>query len=57
MPTMLTTDSPNPRSLSIGVILSAFNESRHLADVAAVLTAWADHIFIVDDASTDGTLV
>jgi glycosyltransferase involved in cell wall biosynthesis len=53
---MLTTDSPNPRSLSIGVVLPAFNESRHLASVVAGLPTWVDHIFIVDDASTDGTM-
>lgn len=53
---MLTTNSPSSRSLTVGVVLPAFNEARHLAGVVAALPADVDDIFIVDDASTDETL-
>jgi dolichol-phosphate mannosyltransferase len=55
-PDALTNGPPSSRSLSVGVVLPAFNESRHLAGVVAGLPSWVDHIVIVDDASTDGTL-
>jgi glycosyltransferase involved in cell wall biosynthesis len=54
---MLTADPPDLRSLRVGVVLPAFNESRHVAGVAGALPAWIDSVFVVDDASTDDTLV
>jgi len=42
--------------LSVGVVLPAYNESRHLAHVADRLPDWVDGVIVVDDASSDDTL-
>jgi len=43
--------------MTIGVILPAHNERCHLAATVAGLPDWVDGILVVDDASTDGTLL
>jgi dolichol-phosphate mannosyltransferase len=53
---MLNSESEYSRELSVGVVLPAHNESRHLAGVVAGLPVWVDHIVIVDDCSSDDTL-
>ncbi len=42
--------------LSYCVIMPAYNESRHLADVVGRIPDWIDRIIIVDDCSSDDTL-
>src|SRR4051794_36486872 len=39
----------------IAVVVPAYNEERHVADVVATMPELVDHIFIVDDRSTDRT--
>lgn len=43
------------KDLRIAVVVPAFNEERHVADVIGGMPAFVDHIVVVDDASTDGT--
>jgi dolichol-phosphate mannosyltransferase len=43
-------------SLKYCIIMPAYNESRHLADVVGRVPAWIDGIIIVDDCSSDDTL-
>lgn len=40
---------------TIAVVIPAFNEAPHIAQVVRTLPAFVDRIIIVDDASTDGT--
>ena len=54
---MLNSESVHSRALCVGVVIPAHNESRHLVGVVTDLPAWIDHILIVDDCSTDNTLV
>lgn len=42
--------------LRYGVILPAYNEGRHLAEVVGRIPEWVDGIIVVDDGSTDDTL-
>jgi dolichol-phosphate mannosyltransferase len=42
--------------LSYCVVMPAYNESRHLAEVVGRIPAWIDGIIIVDDCSSDDTL-
>ena len=47
---------PRPdRAPSVAVVMPAYNESAHIAEVISDLPAWVDRVFVVDDASTDGT--
>jgi dolichol-phosphate mannosyltransferase len=39
----------------IGVVLPAHNEAAFLSTVISSLPSWIDHIYLVDDASTDDT--
>jgi glycosyltransferase involved in cell wall biosynthesis len=43
------------RHLRIAVVIPAYNESRKIAATVASVPGTVDHIFVVDDASTDGT--
>jgi glycosyltransferase involved in cell wall biosynthesis len=43
------------RHLRLAVVIPAFNENRAIADTIASVPSFADHIFVVDDASTDDT--
>jgi len=40
---------------SIGVVVPAYNEAGHIADVIRTMPDYVDRIYLVDDASTDGT--
>lgn len=40
---------------TIAVVIPAFNEAPHIAQVVRTLPAFVDRIIVVDDASTDGT--
>lgn len=40
---------------SVAVIIPAYNEEHHVADVIASMPEFVDRIYAVDDASTDGT--
>lgn len=40
---------------SIGVVVPAYNEAGHIGDVIRTMPAYVDRIYLVDDASTDGT--
>ena len=39
----------------VAIVLPAFNEARHVADVVRDIPAWVDSVIVVDDGSTDGT--
>lgn len=39
----------------VGVVLPAHNEADHVGSVIRTLPGWVDHIYVVDDKSTDGT--
>jgi len=41
---------------AVHVVVPAHNEAAHVADVVRTMPAWVDRVFVVDDASTDGTL-
>jgi dolichol-phosphate mannosyltransferase len=41
--------------LSVGVVVPAYNEAAHISDVIASIPRWVSRIYVVDDASTDGT--
>lgn len=43
------------RDLRVAVVVPAYNEERHIADVVATMPAWVDHLLIIDDASPDRT--
>jgi dolichol-phosphate mannosyltransferase len=43
------------QQLTFCVILPAYNEERHVADVIRGLPDWIDGVIVVDDASADGT--
>ena len=43
------------RHLRLAVVIPAFNESRAIADTIRSVPGFADHVFVVDDASTDET--
>ena len=43
------------REHSVGVVVPAYNEEAFVGDVVRTLPAFVDTIFLVDDASTDGT--
>ena len=43
------------RDHTVGVIVPAYNEEGHVADVLDEIPAFVDRAFVVDDASTDGT--
>jgi len=45
------------RHLRIAVVIPAYNESRKIAATVASVPGIVDHIFVVDDASTDDTSV
>ncbi len=40
---------------SVGVVVPAYNEAGHIGDVIRTMPAYVDHIYLVDDASTDST--
>ena len=52
---MLSTPPPHSRPIRVGVVLPAHDEARHIGAVIAGIPAWVDSIYVVDDASTDGT--
>jgi glycosyltransferase involved in cell wall biosynthesis len=39
----------------VHVVVPAYNEADHIADVVRTMPAFVDRIFVVDDCSTDGT--
>lgn len=39
----------------VGVVLPARNEAGHIGGVVDSMPPWVDHIYVVDDASSDGT--
>ncbi|MDA2932729.1 glycosyltransferase family 2 protein [Acidobacteria bacterium AH-259-D05] len=41
---------------SVGIVLPAFNEERLLGPTIDSVPDWVDRIYVVDDASTDGTM-
>ena len=43
------------RHHTVAVVLPAYNEAGHVGDVIASLPSFVDRIYVVDDASTDGT--
>ena len=43
------------RHHTIAVVLPAYNEADHVGDVIASLPSFVDRMYVVDDASTDGT--
>jgi glycosyltransferase involved in cell wall biosynthesis len=43
------------RQLRVAVVVPAFNEARKITATIESIPAYIDHIFVVDDASTDGT--
>ena len=43
------------RQLRIAVVVPAFNEARKIAATVASIPDYVDDIFVIDDASTDGT--
>lgn len=43
------------RGRSVGVVLPAYNEARHIRRVLASLPSFIDRVYAVDDRSTDGT--
>jgi glycosyltransferase involved in cell wall biosynthesis len=43
------------RDLAIAVVIPAYNERRAIAGTVATVPAFADHVLVVDDASTDDT--
>jgi len=45
----------SPRDPVIAVVIPAFNEADHIGQVLSALPDWFDQVFVVDDASTDGT--
>jgi glycosyltransferase involved in cell wall biosynthesis len=40
----------------IAVVVPAYNEERLVARAVAQIPAFVDHVIVVDDASTDGTI-
>jgi len=44
------------RQLRIAVVVPAYNESRAIAETVATIPELADHILVVDDASSDDTV-
>jgi glycosyltransferase involved in cell wall biosynthesis len=45
------------RHLRVAVVIPAFNEAGKIATTVASVPGIADHVFVVDDASSDGTSV
>jgi len=45
------------RGLTVAVVVPAYNEERHVGEVITTAPAWVDHIIVVDDASTDATVI
>jgi glycosyltransferase involved in cell wall biosynthesis len=43
------------RGHTVAVVLPAYNEAGHVGDVMTSLPGFVDRIYVVDDASTDGT--
>lgn len=43
------------RHHTVAVVLPAYNEAGHVGDVIASLPSFVDRMYVVDDASTDGT--
>ena len=43
------------RHHTVAVVLPAYNEAGHVGDVMASLPSFVDRMYVVDDASTDGT--
>jgi len=41
---------------AVAVVIPVYNESRHIKQVLASIPNFVDHIIVVDDASTDGSL-
>lgn len=48
-------DTSDRLATSVAIVLPAYNEAAHIGDVLAAIPAWVDRVFVVDDASTDGT--
>jgi glycosyltransferase involved in cell wall biosynthesis len=44
------------KGLRVAVVVPAYNEERHVGEVIKTAPAWVDHILVVDDGSTDGTV-
>ena len=44
------------KGLRVAVVVPAYNEERHVGDVIKTAPAWVDHILVIDDGSTDGTV-
>lgn len=44
------------RGCSVAVVVPAYNEERQIGKVLETMPAFVDHIIVVDDGSTDGTL-
>lgn len=42
---------------TIGVVVPAYNEAGHVGKVIETIPAYVDHVYVVDDASTDDTWV
>jgi glycosyltransferase involved in cell wall biosynthesis len=52
---MISRDHDPEGSLSVGVVLPAYNEADHIGDVIVTLPEWVDRIYVIDDCSTDDT--
>ena len=48
---------PGPmfRQLRVAVVVPAFNEAAKIAATVATIPDYIDDVFVIDDASTDGT--
>jgi glycosyltransferase involved in cell wall biosynthesis len=52
---MISREHDPEDSLSVAVVLPAYNEADHIGEVIATMPEWVDRIYVVDDCSTDRT--